>query len=128
MAKETTKLSKVKEKGEFKKISHQIAPTAIEFLPNKDFMHSSPTKSALDQIIEALKDDNVNMIGLYGVGGVGKTTLAKEVGKHANELKLFDSVVMVIVSKTPDSINLQGQIAEKLGLSLRESYKDGCSS
>ena len=35
VAKETTKLSNLKEKGEFKKISHQIAPTAIEFLSNK---------------------------------------------------------------------------------------------
>lgn len=37
-------------------------------------------KSTFDQIIEALKDDNTKMVGLYGTGGVGKTSLVIAVG------------------------------------------------
>jgi putative protein kinase ArgK-like GTPase of G3E family len=38
------------------------------------------------------------MIGLYGMGGVGKTTLVKEVGRRAKESKLFDEVLMATLS------------------------------
>ena len=34
------------------------------------------------QLMETIKDDEVAMIGLCGMGGSGKTTSAKEVGKE----------------------------------------------
>jgi len=41
--------------------------------------------------MEALKDGKkYHMIGFHGMGGSGKTTLVKEVGKKAEELQLFD--------------------------------------
>ncbi|XP_065867352.1 uncharacterized protein [Euphorbia lathyris] len=70
----------------------------------------------LNQIMDALKDPNLNMIGVYGMGGVGKTTLAKEVQAKAVEEKLFETVVMVAVSQTPELRRIQGEIADFLGL------------
>ncbi|TXG66921.1 hypothetical protein EZV62_008196 [Acer yangbiense] len=60
------------------------------------------------------------MIGLYGMGGVGKTTLAKVVGEEAKEKKLFDEVVMVTVTQNPDVKNMQTHIADLLGLKFEE--------
>ncbi|TYG71528.1 hypothetical protein ES288_D05G403900v1 [Gossypium darwinii] len=65
------------------------APTAlptIDFLCSKEFVFSKSSETAFYQIIEALKDENTNMIGLWGMGGVGKTTLAREVGSQAQNL------------------------------------------
>ncbi|KAJ6301193.1 hypothetical protein OIU77_015495, partial [Salix suchowensis] len=70
--------------------------------------------------MKALKDDNVNMIGLYGMGGVGKTTLVKEVGRRAKETQLFDEVLLATVSQNPNVMDIQDRMAESLGLHFDE--------
>ncbi|KAI9403447.1 hypothetical protein POPTR_001G422800v4 [Populus trichocarpa] len=102
------------------KVSYRAHPQPIEFLPSKDFTPSESSKEALEQIMKALKDDTVNMIGLYGMGGVGKTTLVKEVGRRAKELQLFDEVLMATVSQNPNVTDIQHQMADKLGLDIKE--------
>ncbi|KAK9266155.1 hypothetical protein L1049_003422 [Liquidambar formosana] len=71
-------------------------------------------KLILLRIMKALKDDRVNVVGIYGMGGVGKTTLAKEVAKQAKDDKLFDEVVMVAVGSNPDFRRVRSEIAEVL--------------
>ncbi|KAK9265436.1 hypothetical protein L1049_012380 [Liquidambar formosana] len=61
-------------------------------------------------IMEALKDDKIKVIGIYGMPGVGKTTLAKQVMQQAKDDKLFDEVLMAVVSQTPDWEKIQRQI------------------
>ncbi|KAK7830149.1 disease resistance protein rps5 [Quercus suber] len=46
--------------------------------------------------------------------------MAKEVAKRAKDDKLFDEVVMAVVSQNRDLSKIQGQIAEMLGLQLVE--------
>ncbi|KAJ6314022.1 hypothetical protein OIU78_017640 [Salix suchowensis] len=78
--------------------------------------------------MKALKDDNVNMIGLYGMGGVGKTTLVKEVGRIAKESHLFDEVLLATVSQNPNVKNIQNRMAEILGLHFGEETVEGRAS
>lgn len=42
-------------------------------------MPSKSSEKAFNQIMESLKANDVSMIGLYGMAGVEKTTLVKEV-------------------------------------------------
>ncbi|RQO86082.1 hypothetical protein POPTR_001G432200v4 [Populus trichocarpa] len=88
-------------------------------------MPSESSKEALEQIMKALKDDNVNMIGPYGMGGVGKTTLVKEVGRRAKELQLFPEVLMPTVSRNPNVTDIQDQMADKLRLDIKENSREG---
>ncbi|EEF39390.1 Late blight resistance protein R1-A, putative [Ricinus communis] len=127
MAKKTTNLVQLQEKGKFQRVSYHATIPCIEFL-SKDFMPSETSRLALEQIVESLRDDAVSMIGLHGMGGVGKTTLVKAVGKQANELKLFDKVLMLVVSQAQDIIQVQDQLADKLYLYLQEKSKDGRAS
>ena len=46
--------------------------------------------STMNEIMEALDDRAVNLIGLHGLGGVGKITLAKQVAKKAQEEKILN--------------------------------------
>ncbi|KAK9215390.1 hypothetical protein WN944_007395 [Citrus x changshan-huyou] len=85
-----------------------------------DFMHFESRKSTLKEILDALSNRNFNMIGVYGMGGIGKTTLVKEVGRQVKENNLFEKVISSRVSQTPQTKNIQGEIAEKIGLELTE--------
>ncbi|KAG4149641.1 hypothetical protein ERO13_D05G346400v2, partial [Gossypium hirsutum] len=98
------------------------APTTlptIDFLCSKEFVFSKSSETAFYQIIEALKDENINMIGLWGMGGVGKTTLAHEVGSQAQKLNLFDKVVITVVSQKPNFKIIQDQIAQYIGFDMK---------
>ncbi|KAH9687084.1 Disease resistance protein [Citrus sinensis] len=73
-------------------------------------------KKVLQDVMEALKDDKLNIIGVYGMGGVGKTTLVRQVRKQVMENKLFDKVAMAEVTENPDHQKIQDKLASDLGI------------
>ncbi|CAL5431223.1 unnamed protein product [Camellia sinensis] len=70
----------------------------------------------MNEIIEALKDDGIHLIGICGMGGMGKTTMAKEVANRTKNL--FNEFPMAVVSQEPNLKQVQSCIAEMLGLQL----------
>ncbi|GMY19498.1 disease resistance protein At4g27190-like [Fagus crenata] len=64
--------------------------------------------SIMKDVFEALRDDKINMIAICGMGGIGKTTMAKEVAKRAKDDKLFDEVAIAVVSQNQDLRKIQG--------------------
>ncbi|KAI5397454.1 uncharacterized protein LOC127092588 [Lathyrus oleraceus] len=79
------------------------------------------TRESLKQeIMNALVDLNSGNIGVYGLGGVGKTTLLVGISQMAKEKKLFNEVVTTHVSINPDLKTIQGEIADLLGLRFDE--------
>ncbi|CBI22325.3 unnamed protein product, partial [Vitis vinifera] len=76
--------------------------------------------------MDALRDDEIDKIGVWGMGGVGKTTLVKQVAQLAEDEKLFTAGVYIDVSWTRDSEKLQEgiakiqqKIADMLGLEFK---------
>jgi len=84
-------------------------------------MNFESRKYAYDQVMKALKYDGVGMIGLYGMGGCGKTTLAMEVKKIAEAEHLFDKVIFVSVSSTVAIPRIQEKIASSLQYTFPEN-------
>ncbi|KAF3666212.1 putative nudix hydrolase 8-like [Capsicum annuum] len=78
----------------------------------------------LHKILQLLEDDKVCIIGVWGNGGVGKTTLVKnlnnELLKNLPSSKLsFGVVIWVTVPKPPIDIRkIQAQIAGRLSLTV----------
>ncbi|TKY51601.1 disease resistance protein [Spatholobus suberectus] len=97
----------------------------MKYFSSKNFVHSKSTERAYNELMEALNDGKNRMIGLLGMGGAGKTTLVEVVGKEAEESHLFDKVVMAVVSHNSVVTNIQGQIADSLGLILKEETPVG---
>ncbi|KDO44058.1 hypothetical protein CISIN_1g041612mg, partial [Citrus sinensis] len=76
-------------------------------------------------ILSALEDPDVNMLGIYGMGGIGKTMLAEEIARKVKSDKLFDQVVFVEVSQNQDIRKIQEEIGDKLGLKFHEESESG---
>ncbi|KAL7194575.1 hypothetical protein ACSBR1_034909 [Camellia fascicularis] len=89
------------------------------FRPPFGFMEFKSRISTLKEVIETLKNDEINVIGICGISGVGKTTMVKQVALKAQKENLFDEIVMVVLGSLSTSLsNIQCQIAEQLGLKL----------
>ncbi|KAG8492566.1 hypothetical protein CXB51_009967 [Gossypium anomalum] len=123
LAEKTPIISQLLQTSNFAQVGHRGSLQGIEFITSTHFMDSKSSKSALSQIMEAMK--TVNMIGLYGMPGVGKTTLAQEVGKHVGEQKLFDKDVMFTMSQNPNINNIQDKVADVFGLKFQTSSREG---
>ncbi|XP_039173458.1 disease resistance protein At4g27190-like [Eucalyptus grandis] len=72
--------------------------------------------SIIRDIMDALADDSNSVVGVYGMGGVGKSTLLADVKGRMVEKKSFDWVAKADVSENPDIKNIQGEIADALSL------------
>nr|XP_023884359.1 probable disease resistance protein At4g27220 [Quercus suber] len=108
------------DRGKFSELTHRAPTPGIEVFSSSDFKVFESRNLAFQQIMEALHEDNNKGIGLYGMGGIGKTTLVKEVYKKVKELNIFNDIVMIVVSRTPDVRRIQGEIADCLHLKLEE--------
>ncbi|KAL2483208.1 Disease resistance protein [Forsythia ovata] len=68
---------------------------------------------------EYLMDENIGIIGIYGMGGVGKTSIIKEINNQLlRKNALFDNVIWVTASKDSNLEKLQKDIAKVIGLSF----------
>ncbi|GMY35164.1 probable disease resistance protein At4g27220 [Fagus crenata] len=90
-------------------ISKPTAPA-----PVGHFMLFESTTHARDDVLKALKHDkNNNIVGIHGMGGVGKTTMVKQVAEKVMSEGLFDRVVLATVSQTVNLRKIQDSIADE---------------
>ncbi|GAY67805.1 hypothetical protein CUMW_259430 [Citrus unshiu] len=96
--------------------------------PVADKRPTEPTivglQSQLEQVWRCLVEESVGIIGLYGMGGVGKTTLLTRINnKFLESPTNFDCVIWVVVSKDLRLEKIQEDIGKKIGLS-DDSWKN----
>ncbi|KAJ4831399.1 hypothetical protein Tsubulata_020421 [Turnera subulata] len=85
-------------------------------------MNPTPME-CLSKIWDYMMDSQVGRIGVYGMGGVGKTTIMTEINNRLlNESTQFDCVIWVNVSKESNIVErLQMDISEQLNLDFSPS-------
>ena len=106
-------------------ISYSVLPRSATF---KGYECFQSRDSTLNDIMDALRDDKTKMIGVCGMGGLGKTMLVKQVAQQAKQHNLFTTDIFIDVSWTRDSqkdeegiAKIQQKTAEMLGFQFKGS-------
>ena len=95
-----------------------------DVLPITTIVGESTAKRTLEKIWEHVLGEDFRKIGVYGMGGIGKTTVMKQINNCLlKETDKFDNVIWVIVSKASNVFELQNDIARNLDLDLSK-YED----
>ncbi|KAF7842975.1 putative disease resistance protein [Senna tora] len=115
LARKTLDISKLMERRNNLRL---VRPIGMEY--SSRFIHFESRKTKFEQLKEVLKNSNGGLVGLHGMGGTGKTTMAIEVGKELKESNLFDKVIFIVVSNPPDLKRIQDSIFRHLCLPLEE--------
>lgn len=102
----------------FNEISEYVPPPLIELASSETWLAFGSRKETSAKIVDGLKDDNVQMIGIYGLPGVGKTTFVKHIAELLQSERLFDDILILTVSQTPDFLKTQDRIAEIIGAKM----------
>ncbi|GAY55223.1 hypothetical protein CUMW_162770 [Citrus unshiu] len=107
--------------GVFEAVATEVVPERAPE-PVADKRPIEPTivglQSQLEQVWRCLVEESVGIIGLYGMGGVGKTTLLTHINnKFLESPTNFDCVIWVVVSKDLRLEKIQDDIGKKIGLS-----------
>ncbi|XAR59351.1 hypothetical protein NMG60_11015158 [Bertholletia excelsa] len=97
-----------------------LLPCRSSILPVTKLIGSKTTQKVLNMIWECLVDVNINRIGVYGMGGVGKTTIMMHVNNQLTQAQIFDCVIWVTVSKTFNLKKIQTEIAKAVDLELSD--------
>ncbi|CAA6672459.1 unnamed protein product [Spirodela intermedia] len=95
-------------------------PPAVVPQPSSSLCDNVGAEKTLSEIRSLLEDNEAPVIGIYGLGGIGKTTLLKAINNEflPRGSGRFDLVIWVTVSKEPDILKVQEQIATQLGCPL----------
>ncbi|PPD66639.1 hypothetical protein GOBAR_DD36483 [Gossypium barbadense] len=121
---EAKAVAELLEHGEFERVSYRATLQGIVVAQVKGYEEFESRTSILNRIMGALKDDSISIVGVHGTGGIGKTTLVKEIARKVKG-KLFDSVVIVTVTQAIDIKRIQNEIADFLGLKFEEQSMVG---
>ncbi|AET00455.1 TIR-like domain protein TSDC protein [Medicago truncatula] len=115
------KIIRLNEKCEFDPFSTRIP--SLEHFSNGNIMCFKSREETSDQLLEAFKDDDCSMIGLYGKQGSGKTALVKAMGEKVKYLNIFHEILFVSVTKNPNITAMQDEIADSLNIRFDEAER-----
>jgi len=94
-------------------------------IPKSGFIGNAIERAQLKLEERLIEDSNIRIIGVFGMGGVGKTSLLQTINNSLKVRNAFDPIIWVTVSKDYDILNLQGCIANRLNLQNFPSDLEG---
>ncbi|KAL8245974.1 hypothetical protein R6Q59_007190 [Mikania micrantha] len=81
--------------------------------------------SIFNDVLKTLEHDNkTQMMALWGMGGVGKTTMMKDIKKVVEKRRMFAYVLKLGIGRKYDPITIQKHIANGIGFILSEETKE----
>ncbi|KAG4201835.1 hypothetical protein ERO13_A05G302800v2 [Gossypium hirsutum] len=119
IAKKLQEVKDQKENGDFSDVASKPP------LPSATERPSEPTvglESNFNKVWSCLQKEQVGVSGIYGLGGVGKTTLLNQINNKFHDTTHDYHVIWAVASQDRPIERVQDQIAERIGLS-NEGWK-----
>ncbi|XXG44962.1 hypothetical protein AAC387_Pa02g0177 [Persea americana] len=85
---------------------------------------STDSKPRLHRIMGLIEDVEIRKIGIWGMGGIGKTRTLKLLNNRLEESHLFDIIIWVTVSGEGSRRKVQNDIAERLKCTAMDMSDD----
>ncbi|ESR65541.1 hypothetical protein CICLE_v10007294mg [Citrus x clementina] len=114
-----TKIDELMASRDIHSVSDLTQSADLGDLATPDYVPLESSSKALNSIMKLLKDDKVNIIGLQGPGGIGKSTLMEQLAKQIDTIAPHDKA-HVIVAESSDLRRIQDKIAELLKFKIEE--------
>ncbi|CAH1435895.1 unnamed protein product [Lactuca virosa] len=87
--------------------------------------HFRSREKSFKKALESLEQDRTSkVIVVCGMGGVGKTTMIEQLKKTAEDKKIFNYVLKLVIGQQINMFSIQQAIAEYMGPSLTEMSKE----
>ncbi|KAG7940929.1 hypothetical protein I3843_16G011300 [Carya illinoinensis] len=115
----------LEEGGKYDRVFNIAPPLKVRSSSTERFKDFESRKTMIRNVLEALRDEKIDMIAICGMGGIGKTEMAKEIARRVKADGLFHEVATVVVSQTPNLTKIQGELAEMLGARLNAESLQG---
>jgi disease resistance protein RPS2 len=97
-------------------------PRAVERIPGPTIKDRTTPSKTLAEIMALLSDDEVQRLSIWGMGGVGKTTLVRNLNnklKSISSMQPFGIVIWVTISRNLAMKKVQKEIAQRLNLDVK---------
>ncbi|XP_044485513.1 probable disease resistance protein At5g63020 [Mangifera indica] len=119
VAKKLKLVANLKVEGDFEVVAENVLESVAEERP------CEPTIVGLqlifDQVWRCIEEERVGIIGVHGMGGVGKTTLLTQINNKCRDI--YEIVIWVVVSRDLQVEKIQERIGKKIGID-GESWKN----
>ncbi|KDP33865.1 hypothetical protein JCGZ_07436 [Jatropha curcas] len=115
-----TEIDQLIEKSDFNVVvADVLVPEAVQEIPSRPAVGLN---MMLERVQQFLAEEKVGTIGIYGMGGVGKTTLLKIINNEfLTKSHHYDIVIWAVVSKDFVADKIQQAVGARLGLSWEET-------
>uniref|UniRef100_A0A7N0RDI9 AAA+ ATPase domain-containing protein n=1 Tax=Kalanchoe fedtschenkoi TaxID=63787 RepID=A0A7N0RDI9_KALFE len=114
-----TDIKNMKDEGEsIVNVTGGYVPPAVEMIPTRPIMGQELIRQRVQQCLE----DGAWIIAIYGMGGLGKTTLLKNINNQfLTKTHNYDVVIWVLISRDFVADRFQQAVAARLGLPWEEA-------
>ncbi|KAF7119592.1 hypothetical protein RHSIM_Rhsim13G0171300 [Rhododendron simsii] len=113
-------INKLLDKSKFERGFIVNAPVAtVENQPDPPSTLAKSANHTLNMVLDKMQHKSTLKIGIWGMGGVGKTTVLRLLNNTTEIARIFDFVIWVTVSKSQSSRMIQEEVGKRLSVETK---------
>ncbi|XP_057485683.1 disease resistance protein At4g27190-like [Actinidia eriantha] len=93
-----------------------------------DSQLTTSASNTLEKVLDKIRDETTSKIGIWGMGGIGKTTVMQLLNNTSEIATMFDFVIWVTVSKSWSVRKIQEEVGLRLSISITNESNERVAS